>query len=132
MCNAGNRWFAQEKIRSGRAELSESPGERPKNADATILIGNTYANRGDCPRPECCSSNSTRSTTVVLYNGANYYNSAVRGALKYYRKATITRSSRPLYQLGLTSQPQNNAQAVAATITSRSTPIPARRAVRGT
>ena len=120
--NVGNCWFAQEKYDLAEQSYLKVLEKDPKNADATILVGNTYANRGDTPKALEWYGKlefDKIDDPVVLFNvGANYYNSGkFEDALKYYRKATEINKEFPdaLYQLGLTLlNLQNNAEAVAA------------------
>lgn len=120
--NVGNCWFAQEKYDLAEQSYLKVLEKDAKNADAMILIGNTYANRGDTAKALEWYGRlelDKIDDPVVLYNvGANYYNSGkFEDALKYYRKATEIQKDFPdgLYQLGLTLlNLQKNDEAVAA------------------
>ena len=120
--NIGNCYFAEEKYDLAEQSFLKILDKDPQNADAMILVGNTYINRGDNAKALEWYGKieiSKIEDPVVLYNiGTNYYNnSKFDEALKYYQKSVEIQKEFPdgLYQLGLTYlNLQKNVEAIAA------------------
>jgi tetratricopeptide (TPR) repeat protein len=119
--NVGNCYFAQEKYDLAEQAYMKLLEKDPKNVNAVIAVGNSWANRGDSAKAMEWYAKvefEKIDDPTVLYNlGTSYYNNAkFEDALKFYKKAVERQkdSTDALFQLGLTYlNLQKNAEAIA-------------------